>query len=63
MAGDMLLDVDKETTFIVRGIDESDYYKKRIYVVLDLATEEERKLRADKSVIVIPGGENEKKRR
>ncbi|WP_143291179.1 DUF3491 domain-containing protein, partial [Chlamydia suis] len=57
MAGDMLLDVDKETTFIVRGIDESDYYKKRIYVVLDLATEEERKLRADKNVFIIPVGE------
>ena len=44
-------------------MDESDYDKKRIYVVLDLATEEERKLRADKSVIIIPGGENAKKRR
>ncbi|QHP83352.1 LifA/Efa1-related large cytotoxin [Chlamydia suis] len=61
MAGDMLLDVDKETTFIVRGIDESDYYKKRIYVVLDLATEEERKLRADKNVFIIPVGEKGKK--
>lgn len=57
VTGDMLLDIDKETTFIVRGVDESDYDKKQIYVVLDLTTEEERKLRTDKNIIIIPGGE------
>ncbi|AGT64862.1 hypothetical protein O169_00905 [Chlamydia trachomatis] len=32
-------------------------------MVLDLATEEERRLRADKNVILIPRGENSKKRK
>ena len=59
----MLCDVKEDVVLTVKAVDESDYDKKRIYVVLDLATEEERKLRADKSVIVIPGGENAKKRR
>lgn len=47
----------------LKKVDESDYDKRKIYVVLDLATEEERKLRADKNVILIPGGENARKRR
>ncbi|WP_080125982.1 LifA/Efa1-related large cytotoxin [Chlamydia suis] len=61
--GYMLCDLKEDVVLTVKAVDESDYDKKRIYVVLDLATEEERKLRADKSVIVIPGGENAKKRR
>ena len=61
--GYMLCDVKEDVVLTVKAVDESDYDKKRIYVVLDLATEEERKLRADKSVIIIPGGENAKKRR
>ncbi|QYC86929.1 LifA/Efa1-related large cytotoxin [Chlamydia suis] len=61
--GDMLCDVKEDVVLTVKAVDESDYDKKRIYVVLDLATEEERKLRADKNVIIIPGGENAKKRR
>lgn len=61
--GYMLCDLKEDVVLTVKAVDESDYDKKRIYVVLDLATEEERKLRADKNVIVIPGGENAKKRR
>ncbi|WP_080125417.1 LifA/Efa1-related large cytotoxin [Chlamydia suis] len=61
--GYMLCDVKEDVVLTVKAVDESDYDKKRIYVVLDLATEEERKLRADKNVIIIPGGENAKKRR
>ncbi|WP_080127053.1 LifA/Efa1-related large cytotoxin [Chlamydia suis] len=61
--GYMLCDLKEDVVLTVKAVDESDYDKKRIYVVLDLATEEERKLRADKNVIIIPGGENAKKRR
>ena len=61
--GDMLLDISEDVILTVKKVDESDYDKRKIYVVLDLATEEERKLRADKNVILIPGGENARKRR
>ncbi|CCP62200.1 putative cytoadherence factor (fragment) [Chlamydia trachomatis] len=61
--GDMLCDITEDVVLTVKDVDESDYQQKRIYVVLDLATEEERRLRADKNVILIPGGENSKKRK
>lgn len=61
--GDMLLDISEDVILTVKKVDESDYDKRKIYVVLDLATEEERKLRTDKNVIIIPGGENFKRRR
>ncbi|WP_370913668.1 LifA/Efa1-related large cytotoxin [Chlamydia pecorum] len=61
--GDMVFDISEDVILTVKKVDESDYDKRKIYVVLDLATEEERKLRADKNVILIPGGENARKRR
>ncbi|WP_260717481.1 cytoadherence factor [Chlamydia trachomatis] len=61
--GDMLCDITEDVVLTVKDVDESDYQQKRIYVVLNLATEEERRLRADKNVILIPGGENSKKRK
>lgn len=61
--GDMLLDISEDVILTVKKVDESDYAKRKIYVVLDLATEEERNLRTDKNVIIIPGGENFKRRR
>lgn len=61
--GDMLCDITEDVVLTVKDMDESDYQQKRIYVVLDLATEEERRLRADKNAILIPRGENSKKRK
>jgi cysteine protease domain, YopT-type len=58
--GDMLCDIKEDVVLTVKAVDESDYDNRKIYVVLDLATEEERKLRADKNVIIIPGGEQSK---
>ncbi|BAE81214.1 adherence factor [Chlamydia felis Fe/C-56] len=55
--GNMLVDVNKDTVLTVKKIDESEYHKKRIYVVTEMTSEETRKLQADKNVIVIPGGE------
>ncbi|QVE49097.1 LifA/Efa1-related large cytotoxin [Chlamydia crocodili] len=55
--GDMLLDLDKDVILKVQKIDESEYSRKRIYVVAEIATEEERRLRPNSQVIVFPGGE------
>ncbi|WP_365820983.1 LifA/Efa1-related large cytotoxin [Chlamydia sp.] len=60
--GDMVFEISEDVIFTVKKVDESDYKERKIYVVLDLATEEERKLRANKEVIIIPGGENARKR-
>lgn len=52
--GDMSLDLEKDVTLTVQKVDETDYPKKRIYVVLEMTEEEEQQLKADKNVITIP---------
>jgi cysteine protease domain, YopT-type len=52
--GDMLLDLEKEVVVTVKKIDETDYNKKRVYIVTELTKEEERVLKANKNVITIP---------
>ncbi|WP_375793456.1 LifA/Efa1-related large cytotoxin [Chlamydia sp. 12-01] len=55
--GDMLLDLNQDVILKVQKIDESEYSRKRIYVVAEIATEAERRLEPDSQVIVLPGGE------
>ncbi len=55
--GDMTCDFEKRMIFRVRKIDESEYYKKKIYIVMEVSKEEELKLRMDNNVITIPGEE------
>ncbi|MFJ1510024.1 LifA/Efa1-related large cytotoxin [Chlamydia crocodili] len=55
--GDMLLDLNQDVILKVKQIDESEYSRKRIYVIAELATEAERRLEPDSQVIILPGGE------
>lgn len=52
--GDMLLELEKEVVVTVKKVDETDYNKKRVYIVTELTKEEERVLKANKNVITIP---------
>ena len=51
--GDMSLDLEKDVALTVQKIDEVDYSKRRIYIVLEMTKEEEKQLKADKDVITI----------
>ncbi|WP_375793455.1 LifA/Efa1-related large cytotoxin [Chlamydia sp. 12-01] len=55
--GDMLLNLDQDVVLSVKKIDESEYSRRRIYVVAEIATEEERRLRSSSEVVILPGGE------
>ncbi|MEF9520049.1 LifA/Efa1-related large cytotoxin [Chlamydia crocodili] len=55
--GDMLLDLDQDVILNVKKIDESEYSRRRIYVVAEIATEEALKLQSDTDVVILPQGE------
>ncbi|WP_434694516.1 LifA/Efa1-related large cytotoxin [Chlamydia crocodili] len=55
--GDMLLDLDQDVILNVKKIDESEYARRRIYVVAEIATEEALKLQSDTDVVILPQGE------
>lgn len=53
-SGDTSLNLKQDVTLIVRKIDETEYNKKRIYIVMELAPEETEKLKNDPNVITLP---------
>ncbi|AAP05301.1 LifA/Efa1-related large cytotoxin [Chlamydia caviae] len=61
--GDMTLRLKQDVILKVRKVDESEYQKKRVYVVAEIATEEDRSLRPNSQVLIFPGGEKIRYRR
>lgn len=57
LAGEMVCDFDKRVVFRVKKVDEKDYNKRNIYIVMEVSDQEEQKLKADSRVLVVPGEE------